>query len=54
VLLEKDSAISTPDIAKQLNISYASVRHHIEKLKEDGRISREGADKGGIWVVIKK
>jgi predicted HTH transcriptional regulator len=53
-LLEDTPNISRSSIAKQLSISNGSVRHHIEKLKEDGKIRREGSDKGGFWVVIKK
>lgn len=39
-------------MAKQLGISEGSLRHHLEKMKRDGLIKREGSDKGGKWVVI--
>jgi DNA-binding transcriptional ArsR family regulator len=46
--------ISVQNMSKQTGLSYASLRHHIEKMREDGLIRREGADKGGKWVVIEK
>jgi ATP-dependent DNA helicase RecG len=51
-LLEEDATISASNIARQLNISYASVRHHIEILRKEKVVRRVGADKGGYWIVI--
>jgi DNA-binding transcriptional ArsR family regulator len=38
---------------EQLNITEGSLRHHLEQLKNNGIIRRDGADKGGKWVIIK-
>lgn len=40
-------------MAKQVSISYGSLRHHLEKMKSENLIKREGADKGGKWIIIK-
>jgi predicted ArsR family transcriptional regulator len=45
--------LSTPEMAEQVGISYASLRHHLEKMRSENLIKREGADKGGKWVIIK-
>jgi ATP-dependent DNA helicase RecG len=52
--LKSDPTISLQNMSKQTGLSYASLRHHIEKMREDGLLRREGADKGGKWVVIEK
>jgi biotin operon repressor len=41
-------------MAKQLNITEGSLLHHLEQLKSKGIICRDGADKGGKWVIIKE
>jgi predicted HTH transcriptional regulator len=52
-LLSSNPAISTSELAKQVGISYGSLRHHLEKMKSENLIKREGADKGGKWIIIK-
>jgi DNA-binding Lrp family transcriptional regulator len=39
-------------MAEKLGIFESTLRHHLEKLKREGVIKREGADKGGKWVVV--
>lgn len=41
------------DIAAQLKKSIATVKRHLQKLKELGFIEREGSDKAGKWVILK-
>jgi len=48
-----NAQISRSEMAKKLNITEGSLRHHLEQLKNAGIIRREGADKGGKWVIIK-
>jgi predicted HTH transcriptional regulator len=52
-VLNSNPAISTSEMAKQVSISYGSLRHHLEKMKSENLIKREGADKGGKWIIIK-
>jgi len=51
-MLKIDGSISRAKIAKEINISVDLVKYYIDKLKISNRIRREGADRGGIWVVI--
>jgi DNA-binding transcriptional ArsR family regulator len=39
-------------MTEQAGLPYGGLRHHLEKMREEGLIRREGADKGGKWVVI--
>ncbi len=50
--LKSDPTISLRDLADQTGLPYGGMRHHLEKLKSEGLIRREGADKGGKWVVV--
>ena len=52
-IIRSNAQISRSEMAKQLSITEGSLRHHLEQLKNAGVISREGADKGGKWLVIK-
>jgi predicted HTH transcriptional regulator len=40
------------DIANELHLSYDGIKWQINKLKSQGIIRREGADKGGKWIII--
>ena len=53
-IIKLNAQISRSEMAKQLNITEGSLRHHLEQLKNAGIINREGADKGGKWIIIKK
>ena len=44
--------LSVTALAAQTGSTPASVRHHLRKLQNDGRIRRVGPDKGGRWEVI--
>ena len=44
--------ISRKEISKILNINISAVQKHLEKLKKEGIIRREGGDFGGSWQVI--
>ncbi|MDR0982624.1 MAG: DUF4062 domain-containing protein [Culturomica sp.] len=50
--LKSNPAISLCSMAEDTGLSYGSLRHHLEKMREEGIIRREGADKGGRWIVV--
>ena len=52
-LLKENTTISRTQIAMQLNITESQVIHYIRVLKKQNIIQREGADKGGKWIIIK-
>ncbi|GHT05127.1 hypothetical protein AGMMS49525_12170 [Bacteroidia bacterium] len=52
-LIKSNNKISRSEMIEQLNITEGSLRHHLEQLKNNGIIRRDGADKGGKWVIVK-
>ena len=51
-ILKSDGSISRSNIANKIGISDNLAKYYIDKLKKSNRIKREGADRGGIWVVL--
>ena len=51
-LMKSNAAISRSEMANQIGISESSVRHHLETMKNNNIIRREGSDKGGKWIII--
>ena len=52
-LLKENAKISRTQIAMQLNITESQVIHYIRVLKKQNLIQREGAAKGGKWIIVK-
>lgn len=52
--LQRQPGTSVRDLAEQLSLSPASVRHHLRRLQADHQIQRVGPDKGGYWQVLVK
>jgi len=52
-LIYEDNSISIAQISTALQINTSAIQKHIENLKSKGFIRREGADKGGKWIIIK-
>ena len=51
-LISKDSTISITQPSTATNISRSTIQKHIDNLKDKGIIRRDGAGKGGKWVII--
>lgn len=51
-MMNKNSHITTTELATALGINRSAVMRHIETLKEEGRIQRKGGDRGGEWIVL--
>ncbi len=51
-LIRENNTVSISDIAQALDINRSAVQKHIDNLKKENLIRREGADKGGRWVVV--
>jgi fido (protein-threonine AMPylation protein)/ribosomal protein S25 len=49
--IKKESRITAVEIASKLELSLATVKRHIKRLKENGEIERVGSDKTGYWEV---
>ena len=52
-LLAENPRYSTQQVGDALGISKRAVLKQIEKLKQQGRVSRTGSAKGGHWEVVK-
>ncbi|MFI3320208.1 MAG: Fic family protein [Rikenellaceae bacterium] len=46
-----NSKITLDEIAKATNKSRSTVAREVKRLKEEGKISRQGSDKTGSWVI---
>ena len=52
--MQKRPSITGEDLAALLNVSIATLRRDISTLKRKGYVEREGSDKSGRWVVLKR
>lgn len=50
-LMKENARITYKEIMEELSLSKSGVEYAIRKLRETGRIEREGSDKGGSWKV---
>ncbi len=50
-LIHLNPDITTEKLAEKLNISIATVKRRIKKLKDEGVLTRVGSDKTGYWKV---
>jgi len=50
-ILEAAPLVTQKEIAGQLNLSYAGIRYHTDKLKAKAILQRVGGKKSGRWVV---
>lgn len=51
-LIRANPHITAEEIHQKLDISIATVKRRIKRLKDDGKIRREGSDKSGSWRVV--
>jgi ATP-dependent DNA helicase RecG len=52
-LIRKDNTISITQLSTVTNITRSTIQKHIDNLKDKGIIRRDGAGKGGKWIIIK-
>lgn len=51
-LIKANPNISRKQLCEELNINPSAVQKHIEKLKEQSAIKRQGGAKGGWWEIV--
>ena len=51
-LIKNDPGITYLELAKECGVSESTILRSIKKLKELGKIKREGSDKDGHWIVL--
>lgn len=49
--MKENPKVAVGEIANTIGISASVVQYHVEKLKNEKRIKRVGADNGGQWKV---
>ena len=50
--LSADPELTIAELARLLNLSDSGVEYNLRKLRQEGRIRREGSTKAGRWVVL--
>jgi len=53
LIVEKPN-ITRKELSEALKINPSAVQKHLEKMENEGVISREGSDKKGVWKVTMK
>ena len=53
-LITEKPDITRKELSEALKINPSAIQKHLEKLKKEGIISREGSDKKGFWEVTTK
>ena len=53
-LIKNDETITSTRMAESLGINRSAVSKHLKKLQDEGVIHREGPDKGGKWIIVKR
>ncbi|MBK5276368.1 MAG: Fic family protein [Desulfuromonadales bacterium] len=51
--LRQNGLLTIPELAKIIGVTTRSIERNLQKLQEEGRLRRVGADKGGHWEVVK-
>ncbi len=50
-LIRENPTITAKQIEEMTKLSRRGVEYNLDKLKNEGRLKRIGADKGGYWQV---
>lgn len=50
-ILEESSEISARGIGETLNLEVSRIEYYLRKLRREGRITRQGSDRKGKWIV---
>jgi Fic family protein len=52
--MKQNPLVSAAEMAEMLSISSRAVEKQIAQLKKQGRVKRDGADKGGRWITLRE
>ena len=53
-LIADNANITSRDMANKLNINRSAILKHLKKLQEENLIAREGSQKSGRWIILRK
>ena len=51
-IIRRDPQVTVAEIAGQCGVTYNGIYYHLEKMRAQGILGREGGDKGGVWVIF--
>lgn len=51
-IMHDNPRISSMELSKILNVAERTIDRDIARLRESGKLSRKGGDKGGEWIVL--
>jgi ATP-dependent DNA helicase RecG len=49
--IRKNPSITVKELAALVGLTVDGVRYHIDKLRQEGILSREGSTKSGRWII---
>ena len=52
--IEEQPAITMRELAVKLHLTNDGVRYHINKMRKDGLLMREGSTKAGSWKIVER
>lgn len=52
--MSADGSITIKQLATRLGVSEKTIKRDISSLRTNGMVYREGADKTGLWIVVKQ
>lgn len=53
-LIADNANITSRDMANKLNINRSAILKHLKKLQEENLVAREGSQKSGRWIILRK
>ena len=53
-LISSNESVTIVELTTYLKVSESTIERNLKKLKNEKRISREGTDKKGRWIVYNK
>ncbi len=53
-LIANNANITSREMANKLNINRSAILKHLKKLQEENLIAREGSQKSGRWIILRK
>lgn len=53
-LIADNANITSREMANKLNINRSAILKHLKKLQEENLIAREGSQKSGRWIILRK
>lgn len=53
-MIEGNPQISLSEMSKRIRLTRNNTYKHVKKLQAKGYLLREGSERGGVWIVLKK